>query len=311
MKREKSNLKNRGSATLITLFITTIILTLSLSFNWYVREYLKNVEAFKQKIEAMLISYSNFDLLCYLITTGSFTYREIQLPSIPKLELSFKHIPLDGTPFILADKDLIIKVYDSNGLITLNPVNEDGLLRVLKKYGVRSPEAFLERYYDWIDTDNFRRLYGAERQDYLAEGYEYGPRNYPLQYEEEFMLIKGFSYELTKNILPYLTLLPGSGFNPNTSPPEVLEIVLNIDETAVKQIVQYRTKIKPITSDEELYSLAGKPVFPGVEYDFKPSKFLKILMKYQKETTVYELKVGLKAVPSQNTPFEILQWKED
>ena len=50
---------------------------------------------------------------------------------------------------------------------------------------------FLDVFSDYIDSDDFARLYGKERDAYADAGYPYMPRNAPLQYREELYWIDG------------------------------------------------------------------------------------------------------------------------
>lgn len=303
---------SKGSAAFLTLIISSVIITTAIAFNWFVREYIRNADALKKKTEALIKVYSSFDILNYIIVTGVLTNKELIAPKIDEIELKSKHIPLDGSKFILLYDDVVVSLQDTNGLISLSTINEDGFKRLIEKNSDKKPEALIELYYDWVDTDNFKRIYGAEAEDYKREGFPYLPRNYPLQFKRELSLIKGFDKTLYEKISPYITLLPISGFNPNTAPKEVLISVLDIDESTAQKLKNHIEQIRPIKSEEELALIIGKTVILGEEFDFKPSGFFEINIKrLDKENTTYEIKAGLRKLGTSFSPFVITHWIEE
>lgn len=304
--------KNKGSATLITILVTAVIITIAIGFNWFVREYLKNAEAMKKKTEAMLKVYSTFDVLNYLILTGLMTNKELKIQKMDKLNFYLKELPINGEDFRLLYDDVFINLQDSNGLISLQSINEEAIKRLVKNVTPKNPDILIESYYDWIDTDDLKRLLGAEKEDYKREKYSYGPRNYPLQYKTEMMLIKNFDEKIYKYLAPYITILPISGFNPNTAPKEVLIAVLDIDEELALKLKNYINNIKPIQNEEELFILIGKAVVLGEEFDFKPSGFLEIkIQNIEKDTITYEINTGLRKTGNFMSPYTIIYWREE
>lgn len=302
----------KGSATLLTLLVVAVIITIAIGFNWYVREYLRNAEALKKKTEAMVKIYSTFDILNYLILTGIPTNKEIKIQTIASEKIDIKEIPLDGRIFKLIYDDVIIKVQDTNGLISFNQINEDAFKKLIKNFNNKNPEIFIDCYYDWIDTDNFRRIFGAEAEDYKKNGFFYTPRNYPLQFKKELSLIANFDRDLFSKISPYITLLPISGFNPNTAPKEVLMAVLEVDEATAMKLKEHIENIKPIRSEEELSLIIGKTVILGEEYDFKPSGFFEItIQNTENENIIYEIKAGLRKLGNFFSPYVITHWIEE
>ena len=304
MKKVK---KKKGSATLITILVTAVILTVAIGFNWYVREYLRFAEVVKKKSEAMLKAYSTFDIVNFLILTGTLTEREIKTP---KLEGIFEKeiLPINGESFKIIYDDIEISIQDSNGLISLQSIDEDALKRLIKNKGFDNPEAFIDRFYDWIDTDDLKRIFGAEKVDYIIEGYT--PRNYPLQYKSEFCLIKDFK-DACKEIEPYLTLLPQSGFNPNTAPDDLLKAVLEIDDKDLQKIKDF-LKIKPFQKDEELYATIGKIVVLAEDFSYKPSGFFEIKVEVMEgEDSIYSIYSGIVLRGNKYSPYIIPFWIEE
>jgi len=97
----------KGSATFLMVLLVMVLLTVSIGFNWLVKEYIKSAQAFQKKAESMLKVRSAYDTLIYLMLNGKFTQKEIILPQIEELP-QIESIPLNGieVPFL---EDLIIK----------------------------------------------------------------------------------------------------------------------------------------------------------------------------------------------------------
>ncbi|MCX8034512.1 MAG: hypothetical protein N3A00_04265, partial [Thermodesulfovibrio sp.] len=110
-------INDRGSATFLMVLLVMVILTVTIGFNWLVREYVKTAQAFTSKAEAMLKARSAYDTVIYMMLNGQFTSKEIIIPQLEGLP-EMKNIPLNGTDINLAD-DISIKVQDSNGLLSL------------------------------------------------------------------------------------------------------------------------------------------------------------------------------------------------
>jgi len=301
---------NRGSATFLMVLLVMVILTVSIGFNWLVKEYIKTAMAFEDKATAMLKARSAYDTLLYLMLNGNFGARELLLPQVEGLP-ALTTIPLNGTEVNLSD-DITVEVQDSNGMLSLTTINTLALGRLLTYFGADQKEVdiFIDSLLDWIDPDDLTRINGAEKDWYSYQGLKYAPRNYPLQYKEEIKLIRGMKPELYEKIEPYLTLLPQTGFNPNTAKDPVLRAYLDIDNDTLKVLKEY-LQTKPISSDAELYSLTGRRIVTDEGVYFFPSRYVELRIKVGKPKPFYTIKAGLYLQENLNTPYTTLYWKEE
>ena len=300
----------KGSATFLMVLLVMVLLTVSIGFNWLVKEYIKSAQAFQKKAESMLKVRSAYDTLIYLMLNGKFTQKEIILPQIEELP-QIESIPLNGieVPFL---EDLIIKVQDSNGLLSVTTINTVALKRLLTYFEVdpQNADTFIDSLLDWIDQDDLTRLNGAEREWYSFQGLKYEPRNYPIQYKEELKLIKEMNSELYSKIEPYISILPSTGFNPNTAPDPVLIAYLDIGNDTLNLLKEYM-QTKPITSDAELYSLTGRKIVKEDGVFFFPSPFLEITVQAGKPKPFYTIKAGIYLNENIYSPYSIIYWKEE
>uniref|UniRef100_A0A7C4NUS1 T2SS protein K first SAM-like domain-containing protein n=1 Tax=Thermodesulfobacterium geofontis TaxID=1295609 RepID=A0A7C4NUS1_9BACT len=308
MKYIRTN--NKGSATFLMVLLVIVLLTVSIGFNWLVKEYIKSAQAFQKKAEAMLKARSAYDTLIYLMLNGKFTQKEIILPQIEELP-QIESIPLNGieVPFL---EDLIIKVQDSNGLLSVTTINTVALKRLLTYFEVdpQNADTFIDSLLDWIDQDDLTRLNGAEREWYSFQGLKYEPRNYPIQYKEELKLIRGMDAELYSKIEPYISILPATGFNPNTAPDPVLIAYLDIGNDTLNVLKEY-IQTKPITSDAELFSLTGRRIVKDEGLYFFPSRYLEITVQAGESKPFYTIKAGIYLNENIYSPYSIIYWKEE
>ncbi len=300
--------KEDGSAILLVIFISAILTTVAIGFNWIVKEHIKAAESLKVKTEAMLNAGSNFDTLIYLLLTGKKTQRELILPNGNKF-LNITNIPLNGDE-VAVKGGVKISIRDCNGMLSLTAMNKSALGRLIGFSSNADGAAVVESYLDWTDRDKFVRINGAEDFFYMSKGAPYKPRNYPIQYKDEFALLKGMDEEIFKRIEPHITILPSLGFNPNTASKDVLMAYLDIDNDAVQSLIDYLTQ-KPVSSDMVLYSLTGRKIVKEETIYFNPSRFLEITIKAGIPDAVYVIHAGVDTRQTLYFPYSIIYWMEE
>jgi general secretion pathway protein K len=164
---------------------------------------------------------------------------------------------------------------------------------------------------DWIDPSAFSRVGGAKAFYYESQGLPYVPRNFAMQYKEEVGLIKGFGSDVYGRIQPYLTMLPSTGFNPNTASDAVLMAYLDIDEESLKTLKDFMSK-KAIASDMELFPLTGRRI---AGYDegvyFFPSPFMEITVRAGAPKSIYTIRCGLNLIQNLYSPYSVIYWSEE
>ena len=302
--------RDNGSATLVTMLMAAVIITVGLGFNWLVKEHIKASEGLMNKTEAILRARSAYDTLLYLILSSRVSQREILSATGDEIS-ELKTLPLNGQKVSLSD-GLDVQAQDSNGMLSLVSLNKAAMERLIKKVGgLDNASIIIDSYLDWIDTDNFTRVNGAEEFYYKGQGLPYVPRNYAIQYKGEVELIKGIGRELYSKIEPYLTMLPSTGFNPNTASDEVLMAYLYINEESLKILKDYMSK-KAISSDMELFALIGRRITgEGDGVYFFPSSFIEITVSVGKPRNIYTIRAGLDMRQNIRSPYSILYWKEE
>ncbi|MBF0557304.1 MAG: general secretion pathway protein GspK [Nitrospirae bacterium] len=297
-----------GSATILALLMTGVIITVGIGFNWLVKEHLRAADGMKRKSEAMIKAASTFNTLMYSILAGRVAPGEIVFNTSEDL-LGVKSIPLDNNGVSIGE-DIEIKVQDSNGMISLVGSNLTALQRLLHNVTPEENKGaiIIDSYLDWTSRGNLSRLNGAKDAFYKAEGKPYTSRNYPMQYKYEFAFVRGMDGELYKKIAPYVTLLPNSGFNPNTASEEVLMAHLDISRDSAQRLKMAMSET-PVSSNPALMKIVQRTIGgEGEGIDFAPSPFLEITIDVGKPVPVYSIKAGVDTRWNATYPYAVIYW---
>jgi general secretion pathway protein K len=299
----------KGSATILMMLIGVLIVAIGLSFNWLVKEHIKAAEGLKDKTEAILKARSAYDRLIYMLLSGEMTRKEIILTGVEEIT-NLKTIPLNGEEIALAD-DIRVRIKDTNGRISLYNIDLNVLERLISNTGLtENPAIPVASLLDWVDTDDLSRVNGAEKAYYEGEGRPYIPRNYGLQYFEEIGFIRGFTKELLGKIQPSLTMLPSTGFNPNTADDAVIKAFLNVSDDSLRILREYVSK-QAIISDAVLYSLVGRRIQNEDAAYYLPSFNVDISLSVGQPRSLYKIKAGLNIGQRTATPYTVYYWREE
>lgn len=145
--------------------------------------------------------------------------------------------PADGS---IRDVDigtakLRIATWDETGKVDLNHAPANLLANLLVTTGVDSGEADLlvDAILDWRDTDDFRRLNGAEGTDYRVAGLDHEPRDAPFETVDELRFVLGMTEEIYAAIEPALTVYSGrSGVNASVASQQVSQALQGLQDVA-------------------------------------------------------------------------------
>lgn len=300
---------NKGSVTILMVLIAGVIVVVGLGFNWLVKEHLKASDGLKNKAEAIIKARSAYDTIIYQILNGHVSQKEVLFAGGQNF-LGLKSLPLNNSKVLMAD-DVYIQAQDSNGMLSLASIKEAAMRQLIKN--VNQPEVtgdFVDSLLDWIDADDFSRPNGAEYFYYQGEGLPWKPRNYPLQYKEEVTMIRGMNGKLYNEIEPYLTMLPSTGFNPNTASDAVLTAYLNIKEDSLKMLRDYMA-LKPVSSDAELFALTGCRIVNEEGVYFFPSLYMDIKVTVGRPRSFYTIRSGISMIQNLTMPYGISYWIEE
>jgi general secretion pathway protein K len=134
--------------------------------------------------------------------------------------------PADGSIFEMEFEGLQLRIamQDEAGKIDLNSADFPLLNSLLVRSGVEPDRAahIADAIVDWRDSDDLRRLNGAEQSDYRMAGRDYAVANAGFHSVDELQLVLGMDSEIYTTIRPALTVHSGlSGVNPSFAAPQV------------------------------------------------------------------------------------------
>lgn len=207
----------RGFILVATLWILAVI---TIAASYFAEKVSRSIELARQKqiTTQQLIEFANTraDIL-YRFGTTYFSFYGLGERG---------GIALDDSPYVGSGRD-IVRLQDNRGLLNVNFVEINMLPRLLGQLGVpiEKRSVMMDTLFDYIDTDDLRRLSGAEVAEYKALGLS-PPSNHWLTSPYQLRNIIGWrdQAELFGNqrLLQFVTTSRISGLNPNTAPPEVL-----------------------------------------------------------------------------------------
>ena len=168
-------------------------------------------------------------------------------------------IALDDRPYRGVGKD-VVRIQDTRGLLSLNFPDQLLLGRLLSSFGVPGEKhaALFDALADFTDTDNFRRLNGAEAPEYAAAGLPPPPNEWLYS---PYQLKSVYGWHLLSDLwndgrfLSLLTTSRISGFNPNTAPRDILiALVGKENHQLVDEVIRLRKSNRMLAS-EKIFAL--------------------------------------------------------
>ena len=194
-------------------------------------------------------------------------------------------IALDNRRYLGNAGDMV-RLQDSRGLINVNFVRPEMLRRLLGQIGVaaENQEPLLDALADYTDTDDLRRLNGAEVADYRARGLPPPPNDWlvsPLQLQN---IIGWRDYPglwKDQSLFEIVTTARVSGFNPNTAPRAVLAALPGSNLEIADNLIKSRA-IVPFASAQQMGVLADQPSLNSDDVLFFPGDNIRLTQESDK-----------------------------
>lgn len=288
----------RGFVLVATLWILAVI---TIAASYFAERASRSIELARQKQETseQLVDFANTraDILFRMGTTP------ITLAGLG----SQPAIALDDRPYRGSGKD-IVRLQDNRGLLNLNFPQQNMISRLLGQLGVPvgKRDAMIDALLDYTDSDDLRRLNGAEASEYAALGLPPPPNDW-LASPYQLRNIIGWRDQpgLWENqrLLRFVTTSRVLGLNPNTAPLEVLASLPGGTREAAAAIVKMRSE-KPLQSSGQLAGISTGALDP----DFlllHPSDSIRIT--HQSKTIPWAVQYAVMLTPRS----EIAPWRVD
>lgn len=195
----------------------------------------------------------------------------------------------------------IVRLQDGRGLLNLNFPDRALWGRLLARFGVPSDQhdSMLDKLQDYIDSDDLRRLNGAESAEYAALGLP-PPINDWLLTPYQIRGILGWQDQRDLWLPQFLQLVTAArveGFNPNTAPIQVLACLPGSSKEIAQMIKKRRIEV-PFTSIEQLTALIGTMNMDSESILFFPSMNVRVTQQSEKLPWAYQFSVTLTPISS-------------
>jgi general secretion pathway protein K len=279
----------RGFVLVATLWILAIITIGASYFAERVGKTLALAQRSQQATEALLdFSNTRAEILFRLATDRFSVY------GLGQTQLSA--IALDNRPYRGSGQD-ILRLQDSRGLINLNYVQPEWLLRLLGRMGVPAEKrgVLLDTLLDYIDTDDLRHLNGAEAAEYRALGLPPPPNDWLISpYQLQHIIGWRDQEALWKDqkLVDLVTTAGGIGFNPNTAPQDVLAVLPGISPEIAERLVKTRT-IAPFSNETQVIAVVGPAVFDSESLNFYPGNSFRLRQESDKLPWALQYQISL------------------
>ncbi|OIR06762.1 general secretion pathway protein K [mine drainage metagenome] len=285
----------RGFVLVVTLWILAVI---TIAAAYFAERVGRSIELARQNQQTTeeLIAFANTraDVLFRLGTTGVSLYGWGGQDAIA----------LDNRPYRGSGDD-IVRLQDNRGLLNVNFPQQDMISRLLGQLGVPIEKrgAMIDTLLDYIDTDDFKRLNGAEAPEYAALGLPPPPNDW-LASPYQLNNIIGWrdQPEILEKLLRFVTTSRVTGFNPNTAPPEVLASLPGASLETAAALIKARNE-KPFYTVGQLASFTTGALDSDY-FLFYPSNSLRITQ--QSKTLPWAIQYSVTLTPrSQDAPWRV------
>jgi general secretion pathway protein K len=139
-----------------------------------------------------------------------------------------------------------ITILDEAARIDLNSAPDILLSSMFRSLGLDDTTAssLADAVVDWRDPDDLRKINGAEREDYIAAGKDYVPRNANFESVEELRLVLGMNDTIFWRTLPLVTVHSGrTGVSSLVAPRAVLLALPGATPDQVESFVAQRESL--------------------------------------------------------------------
>ena len=215
------------------------------------------------------------------------------------------HWRADGSKhnFIIGDIDISLTVQDEGGKLDLNRGAPNLLLNLFVSTGLDTiqAQALLDCVMDWKDSNNLRRLNGAEDAEYLHANLGYSPRNSAFQSVSELGLVIGVSSVLLKRIEPALTVYSHSANIDATVAP--FEALLALPEMTIERAEKILEDRLTQENGGKIFALQNESALAGRVFTIE--SVANLSDRYQ-----YTRKAIVRISGNPLAPYWVYEWRE-
>jgi general secretion pathway protein K len=335
--------QSRGVALIMVLWVIAVLSVVVLEFSFAMRTEVNLTKNYKEELQLYAMVQGGVQR-----AIAELIYKHDPMVQQLRKTLTTEEIPLEKKEWVTDGRSYFIpfdqgtceiKVMSEAGKVNINLVSESMLRKIVTLLGLEGEgrDKVVDSILDWIDSDDFNRLNGAEESYYQSLKEPYHCKNAPLDSMEELLLVrevtpvlfygrsdikkgegegKGVQVGL-KDIFSIYS--PSGQIDINSAPPVVLKLVLGIPEDILQKIVKVREEKM---FDHQLDLLLRVPdLKPFIEGDperqglilygrtlLTPYYTIESRAKFKESESVRGLKAIVKIDPKEKEGYKILQW---
>ena len=300
MVTNKKKMGQAGYALPMVLLISMIIIVIGLAISFAVRQKINTAFELKAHSRARLLVHSAVNEVMYNVSLATFSADSLY---IHRQDGTIVVWNLWNDPIVL-DSGVTIKLQDGAGLVpTAFKVKMLRKLFLITSNDSAASNVFADSLADWQDSNNFKRLNGAESYDYQLAGHDYTPRNFTIQLPDELSLVMG-NASLYPQLKEDVTYWGSSAINYLTMSERLLKALLP-DKVWVEEIIKLRQS-RELTYNT-FHDITG--IKRTEQVFFAPSGWIRVQIRAEVENAVDTLEtVVVKSLRSKQ-PFMITEWK--
>ena len=268
MKKEKTK-SNTGAILLSSLWILIILTLMAAGISFRSRlmirltqNYLNETRHYQLALsgyyQALIVlgedETKNYDALTDPWANNSEAFSEVSVEKTGKYSIYYQQ----------STKETVYGILDEERKININTAPEEVLLNL-----PGFTEELVASLSDWIDPDNNELSDGAEDDYYQDNDMPYHCKNDSLDYLEELLMVRGFTYSIIDQIRDLVTVYGTGAVNINTATRVVL-LLLGLDESLVEVIVEFRDGDDGIPGTEDDRIFTNNKEIPRTLSEYEP-----------------------------------------
>ena len=292
----------KGYALPLVLGISMVIVLITMAIVFSVKQKIGLASELKDRNLAYLEAHSAYNQVLYHILTSLFTSYGLNMQTQDGKEGVWWN--LYGAPIKL-ENGVTLSLRDVAGMAS--PLTGARLFKKLAAHASDESKAvntFIDTLADWQDTDDLKRLNGAESYDYRTAGYAYNPRNFDIQVMEEIFLLKDFPPDLFDKIKDDCTFFGVSSINYMVMSEKMLRIIFT-DDSMVNQILKLRE-----TGELTPSLFRSTTGVPSIETtSFFPSGWIHVNLVATVNKAIEKIHAVVVKGETDRAPFRVIEWK--
>ncbi|MCU7852779.1 MAG: general secretion pathway protein GspK [Candidatus Thiodiazotropha sp. (ex Monitilora ramsayi)] len=164
-----------------------------------------------------------------------------------------------------AQGTLRIAIRNASGLVDLNSASRQILLNIFRMLSdsEEEREQLSDALEDWRDSDDLKRLKGAEDNDYANAGFTYGTTDRNLESVDELGYVMGFNRDSVDKLRPYVTVYSGLSSVDHQFASETLTTLLkqgtSMDSGIADAFSQIESELAEVDNIDEFNSSGQAP----------------------------------------------------